>query len=123
MTQRIEEGSIILSPADMRIIYGPLRIRENRARAGSTTRLGQILTEMSICAFHSPADRGKESRRDTASEERDYWTVRQVSRATRRAERTVRLDCQEGRLPAIKNPTWLIRDDDARSYIAGNRST
>ncbi|WP_137750029.1 hypothetical protein [Microbacterium sp. SGAir0570] len=122
MTQRIAEGSIILTPADVRIIYAPLRIREHRARAGSTTRLGQILTEMSICAFHQPAGSGNEPRQTTASEERSYWTVRQVARAANRAERTVRLDCQDGRLPATKAPNWLIRAEDAKSYIAGNRT-
>ncbi len=122
MTIRIEEGSIVLTPADLRVIYGPLRIREHRTRAGSSSRLGQILTEMSICAFHEPADRGNETRQSVASEEREYWTVKQLAAVARRAERTVRLDCQEGRLPATKAPTWLIRAEDARNYIAGNRT-
>ncbi len=124
MTARIEAGSIILSPADAAILYQVLDVKRARDR----NRVGQkrvydLLTELSICAFSEVAASGNEPRQDAAREEREWWTVHQIYEATRgqRSERTIRLDCQTGALPARKTPTWLVSNKDATTYIAAHR--
>ncbi|MDJ1113793.1 hypothetical protein [Microbacterium dauci] len=125
MITGIPEGSIVLTPQAARIAYALLGIGEKRTQMSSSTQGWQVLNAITQCAFHSPAAIGKEQRQDPASEEREWWTVTQIHLATRktRAERTIRLDCQTGALPAQKNPTWLIRADDAKTYIAAHRRT
>lgn len=90
-----------------------------RHRSGNT-KLYDLLVDVyklslqrSINAIH-----GNEARQNAASEEREYWTVRQLATATGRAERTIRLDIASNTLPATKSANaWLITNTAARTYI------
>jgi len=119
---RVDSGAIVLTTEELRMLYqvaGLGRLRD-KYRIGNT-RAYELLTAISVAVF-SDADHGTPPRHPTASEEREYWTVRHVAQATRRAERTVRKDCETGALPAMKNPSWLIHNDDAATYIAAHRT-
>jgi hypothetical protein len=122
VTQRIEPGSIVLTPAEAWLLYQAARLGEVRTRYRvGENRTYQLLTEISICAFSSPvAADGNEPRQTTASEERGMWTVNQIAQATGRAPRTIRHDIETQLLPATKTGnTWAISNRDARTYIEG----
>lgn len=99
---------------------GDLRLKH---RVGDTA-LYQLLHDITMCAFSTrDAARGNQPRQDPASEEREYWTTQQVARATRQAERTIRLACQTKALPAQKSAgAWRIRATDATTYIEAHRA-
>lgn len=126
MTTRIEHGSIVLTPTDARMLYQVARIGElrSRHRVGNTA-LYTLLTDISACAFTaSVADSGIPPRQETASEERELWTVQQLARAAGLSTRTIRLDCQRGNLAAEKQGnTWLINNSAAHPYITARRRT
>lgn len=114
----IPAGSIILTPADARVLYQVARLDELRARyrVGSPAA-AELLTAITRCAFTN-ADAGNLPRHPTASEDRDRWTVRRLAATTGRAPRTIRLDCETGTLPATKTAgAWTITAPDARTYL------
>lgn len=120
--RRVEPGSIVLSPTDARILYQVANLGElrRRFRVGDS-RVYQLLTDVTVAAF-SDADDGTEPRHPAASEEREWWTTEQLSRAAGRAARTIRNDIALGILPATKNPNgWLIRSAHATTYLEGHR--
>ncbi len=123
MSRLIPEGSIVLTPADARILYQAAKIGELRSRYRiGDTKTYELLTEISIVAFHAPASTGNLERQETASEESDYWTVQRTARASGLSIRTVRLDCQRGDVPASKQGnSWLIPAHEARTYIQRRR--
>lgn len=126
MTTEIQPGSRILSPLEARMLYDAARLGELRARHRvGNTRLYQLLTELTICAFTEPiAATGNEPRQSKASEERDWWTVQQVARSAGLSNRTVRLDCQRQTLPAEKSGnTWTITRTAATTYINARTRT
>ncbi|RWR16792.1 hypothetical protein D8Y23_12790 [Microbacterium enclense] len=70
------------------------------------------------------AANGLEARHLAASEERSYWTIRQLAKATGRAERTIRKDIAIGELTATKPAReWIIAAADAANYITSRRRT
>ncbi len=123
MTQRIEPGSLVLTPQDARMLYQAARLGElrTRNRVGNTA-LYALLTELTICAF--TAEPGIEPRHHAESEEREWWSVKQLARATGQSERTIRLHIEKGDLPATKTgSTWAVTSSTARTYIQGKRKT
>lgn len=124
MSSRVEPGSIILTPQDARMLYQAARIGElrKRHRVGNTA-LYQLLTDISVCAFTGPpTEPGNHPRQNTASEERETWTVNQLARATGLSQRAIRLDCQHNVLPATRHGhAWSVAADDATVYIKNRR--
>jgi hypothetical protein len=120
VTLRVPAGSLVLSPEEARVLYqaaGIGKLRE-RHRIGNSP-LYALLTELSVCAFSADAAAGTLTRQDAASEEREIWSVRQLARASGRAERTIRHDIELGSLPAVKNGnSWTITRDEATTYLA-----
>lgn len=122
MTVQIPSGAILLTRSEAQVLYqgaqlGELRNRERRT--GRDTPLYQVLHAISVCVFTDDAAPGTEPRHETASEEREWWTVQQLARATGLSTRKVRLDAQQGRVPADKHSgTWLIDKQNATTYIA-----
>lgn len=76
---------------------------------------------------HAPAGNavdGPQTRHSAASEERSYWTIRDLAKNTGRAERTIRKDIAEGELIATKpSHVWIITAADAANYITSRRRT
>jgi hypothetical protein len=87
------------------------------------TPIYRLLTEITLAAFTAdPADVGTLPRQEAASEEREWWTVREVAKAMGRSERAVRLDCETERLPARKvSGSWLIATSDVETYAAARK--
>lgn len=88
-------------------------------RSGDTVLYALLvkLHQVRLVRLQLAAD-GTPQRQEAASEEREYWTVQQLARASRRADRTVRKDIEDGELQATKTGrSWVIRNADARSYI------
>lgn len=123
MTRIITAGSVVLSPADARMLYQAARLGELRSRYRvGDSRMYDLLTELSLAAFLVPAAQGSEPRQDAASEERRQWTTRRLARASGRSERSVRLDCQTGVVPASKvGSSWLVDESAAHTYIDTRR--
>ncbi|MFC7925480.1 hypothetical protein [Microbacterium laevaniformans] len=125
MTVQIPSGAILLTRSEAQVLYqgaqlGELRNRERRT--GRDTPLYQVLHAISVCVFTDDAAPGIEPRHETASEEREWWTVQQLARATGLSARKVRLDAQTGRIPAKKQAgNWLIDCQDATTYISTTR--
>jgi len=123
MSARIPAG-IFLTQEDARILYREARLDELRKkhRAGDSV-IYRLLHDITVTAFTAPdAAPGNETRQDAASEEREYWTTQQLAKATRQAERTIRLHIQDNIIPATRpGKSWLIRNDDANTYIASRR--
>jgi hypothetical protein len=123
MTRTIPAGSMILTPEDARILYQVARIADLRQRHRiGDTRTYQLLADISVAAFHQPADIGILGRQEPAFDESRPWTVHRVAIAAGLSDRKVRLDCQQGGLPARKEgTTWLIEHAEAETYIARGR--
>ncbi len=119
MSRQIEPGSIVLSQTDVRILYQVAHIRELRQRHRSgSTRIYELLTDITVAAFRDVADPGNEPRQPAATEEREWWTTEQLARSSRRAARTIRHDIATGALPATKTPGgWFIRAEHAHNYL------
>lgn len=82
-------------------------------------KIYDLLCDIYRTALTTVADDGNEPRHEAASEEREWWTVQQLARATGLSTRKVRLDAQQGRVPADKHSgTWLIDKQNATTYIA-----
>lgn len=114
---------MILTPEDARILYQVARIAElrQRHRVGDT-KTYRLLADISLNAFHQPADSGILGRQEPAFDESRQWTVHRVAVAAGLSDRKVRLDCQQGSLPARKEGrTWLIEHTEAETYIASGR--
>lgn len=128
MSRLVPAGSIILTPVDARILYQAAQLGELRSRYRiGDTRTYELLTEISQAAFAVDAAAaiaadGILPRQSAAKEERGLWTVQEIARAAHLAERTVRLDCKTGELPATKQGnTWAITADEAQTYIERRR--
>lgn len=121
MSARLPAGALLLTPEDCRILYAVARISDlrNRHRVGDTT-IYRLLTEISVAAQSASTADGILPRHSSASEEPGMWTVNQLARATGRAERTIRLDCQRGELTARKvGRNWVIPAESAETYARG----
>ncbi|QRY40833.1 hypothetical protein JVX92_00625 [Microbacterium hominis] len=112
-------SSVILTPEDCRALYQAAKIGELRTRHRvGNSMLYELLTDISRCAFAADAAPGTEPRHESASEEREWWTVQQLARATGLSARKIRLDAQQGRVAADKHSgTWLIDRQNAITYI------
>ncbi len=123
MTRLISAGSIILSPADARMLYQAAKLGELRSRYRvGDTRIYELLTEISQAAFTVDADVGILPRQSAAKDHAEYWTVQQIAKAAGLKDRTVRLDCQNGELPATKQgTTWIVTTAEAEIYIERRR--
>lgn len=123
MTRAIPPGSIILTPADARTLYQAAKLGELRTRYRiGDSKTYELLTEISRAAFEVDADVGILARQDAANDERETWTVRQIAAAAGLAPRTVRLDCANGELPAIKQgSTWTVTTAEAQTYVSRRR--
>lgn len=124
MITRIPEGSVILTPQEAKILCLVLPVTRRRSELRVGNKLAyDVLTAISLAAFTDPAEHGTEPRQEPASEEREWWTVRQLHQRMKRyrSERAIRNDCANGNLPAQKNPSWLIKNEDAQTYIAAHR--
>lgn len=120
---RDQPGSVVLSPSDSRILYNELDIKNLRLRYRiGNPRVYEILTDITRSAFTANADGGILTRQPAAFEDHEVWTVERLAKASRLGVRTVRLACQRGTLPAVKQGTaWIITPTDARTYIEGHR--
>lgn len=118
----VPHGSIVLTPAEARMLYQPCRIRELRSKVRTgDTALYDLLTELSICAYTANAEVGIDPRHPAASEEREWWTTENLARGSGRAGRTIRKDIATGDLRATRTTNgWLIRASDAQAYIEGH---
>lgn len=119
MTTKVAANSLILTTTEARMLYHAAKLGDlrTRHRAGDTA-LYRLLTDITVCAFTDHAAPGTEPRHETASEEREWWTVQRLARATGLSTRKVRLDAQTGRVPATKQAgSWLIASQDAGTYI------
>lgn len=115
-------GHYLMAMAEVRILFqeaGLAKLLHDFKRADNVAY--RIVYDMQRAIFES-ADNGNEPRQEPASEEREYWTVPQLHRASRRGETTIRKDIRDNHLPATRaNNTWLIKDADARTYLASRR--
>lgn len=119
-----DEPVIVLTASDARILWQAARLNELRLKNRTlNNRLYALLLNIYRVGLAGPnAAPGNEPRQSVASEEREYWTVRQVARGVELAERTVRLDIERNELPATKPAgSWLIPAADAKTYIARRR--
>ena len=115
----LPQGAIVLTPHDCQMLYQAARLGEvrTRHRVGAPA-LYELLTDITVAAFNADAAPGTEPRHETASEEREWWTVQQLARAAGLSARKIRLDAQAGRIPATKQAGgWLIASRDAGTYI------
>jgi hypothetical protein len=122
MTHITNELSITLTTTEARMLYQAAKLGELRTRfRGRDEAIYTLLHDLSVVALHT-AGPGKEQRQETASEEDQEWTVNQVARAAGLADRTVRLDCERGELPAEKKyRRWTITSAEAHTYIRRRR--
>jgi hypothetical protein len=122
-TRKIPPGSIVLTPADARLLYQAAKLGELRTRYRiGDTKTYELLTDISRAAFEVDAEVGNLPRQSAANDERGTWTVQQIAAAAGLSERTVRLDCANGELPAIKQgTTWTVTTAEAQTYIDRRR--
>jgi hypothetical protein len=122
MSHLVERG-VFLTAVECRRLYQAANIGElrKRYRIGDTETY-RLLTEISRAAFEVDADGGNLTRQSPANDERETWTVHQIASAAGLAERTVRLDCANGELPATKQGnTWTVTTAEAQTYISRRR--
>lgn len=117
-----QEPVAIITATEARMLWQAAKLRDlHRRVAGEESNpLYQTLTTIyrAILAAQPNAAPGIETRHEAASEEREWWTVQQLARATGLSTRKIRLDAQQGRVPATKHSgTWLVSDGDATTYI------
>lgn len=113
----------VMSMAELRIVFQEANLAGLLKQFKRTDNVAyRIVHDMQKAILSEVAASGSEPRQAAASEEREYWTVPQLHRASRRGETTIRKDIRENRLPATQvNGTWLIANGDARTYIASRR--
>lgn len=119
--------SITLSAAEVDMLWRAASLDRVRVRR----RLGddpvyRLLVNMHQVrlAQETNAVDGPERRHPTAFEDRVFWTIRQLGKATGRAERTIRKDIAAGELTATKPArVWIITAADAAAYITSRRKT
>lgn len=119
---RIQQGpTLTLRVADARALYQAAKLRDLRHRVPRDTALYALLTDITALAY-SDAAPGTPTRHETASEEREMWTIQQLARAAGLSTRKVRLDAQRGDIPATKAGTgWIITHDNAQTYLNNRR--
>ncbi|WP_153004740.1 hypothetical protein [Microbacterium testaceum] len=119
--------SITLSSAEVDMLWRAAGLERVRLKHRSgDDMLYRLLVRMHQVR-HAPtpdAANGPERRHLTASEDRAFWTIRQLGRATGRAERTIRKDIADGELNATKPArVWIITAADAATYINSRKRT
>ncbi|MFV9424932.1 helix-turn-helix domain-containing protein [Microbacterium sp. S1037] len=116
---------VILTPKDARMLWQIAKLNELRIKHRSDPYVYDVLHTIYKGTLLEPAERGNETRQTAATEERDYWTTRQVAKAAGVSERTVRSHCADKTLPAEhtrNNGPWLIPKDQALTYIHWKRN-
>lgn len=119
----VPAGSILLSPADVRLLYEVCRIRDLRTRYRiGDSKAYALLNAITVARFGTVADNGVLPRQSAATEDRGTWTVREIAQASGRSERAVRMDCQAGQLTSTKaGRTWIIPTTAATTYIESRK--
>lgn len=118
---------IVLTAADVDMLWRSagleaLRVR-HRLADDHLYRLLVRMHQVRLTPSNHAAD-GTATRHLTASEERSFWTIRQLAKVTGRAERTIRKDISIGELAATRPAReWIITAADAASYITSKRRT
>lgn len=118
---------IVLTAAEVDMLWraaGLERVRLKH-RSGDDTLYRLLVRMHQVRLSPSPhAVDGPGRRQLTASEDRAFWTIRQLGRATGRAERTIRKDIADGELNATKPArVWIITAADAATYINSRKRT
>lgn len=121
------EPAVILTASDVERLWRSAGLEALRLkhRSGDTALYALLMNmhQVRLLRLRDAVD-GPEQRQLTALEEREWWTTRQVTTASGRAERTVRKDIADGELAATKSGrSWIIADADARTYIANRKRT
>ncbi|MEV7692491.1 hypothetical protein AB0N73_04070 [Microbacterium sp. NPDC089189] len=116
-----DEPVLVITAGEARMLWQAARLDALRVKHRSgNTALYDVLVKFYRVGLLEIAERGTQTRQSAASEERERWTTQQVARAAGIAERTVRLDCKEGTLPATQHRSggpWAIDADAATTYI------
>lgn len=118
-----DEPVIVLTATDARILWQAAHLNDLRIKHRSgDSQLYQLLHDIYRVGQLRVAEAGSETRQSAATEEREWWTVQHLAKATRLAPRTIRLDIANNELPATKNGnTWLVKNLAATTYIASRR--
>lgn len=114
------EPVVILTASDARMLWQAAKLNDLRVKHRGDARLYEVLVSIYRVGLLEIAERGNETRQDAAKEDRETWTTQQVAREAGVAARTVRLDCEQGTLPATQprpGGPWLITTDAAATYI------
>jgi hypothetical protein len=119
--------SITLTAADVDMLWRAAGLEKLRVRhrLGDDT-LYRLLVHMHQVRLEREANAvdGPGQRHSTAFPDRVFWTIRQLGKATGRAERTIRKDIAAGELTATKPArVWIITAADATNYITSRRRT
>ena len=113
------EASALWQAAKLTALHREVAGEESNPVYQATTALYRV-----ILAARELDNRGTQTRQAAALEDRETWTTEQIAKAAGVANRTVRLDCQTGTLPATqhrpKGP-WSITAPEALTYISWRR--
>lgn len=116
-----QEPVAVLTASDVDLLWRSSGWDElrRRHRIGDTHLYGLLIRLHKVRLSRMPfANDGIVERHLTAFDESKEWTVSRLSRASKRAERTIRNDIEKGELQATKiGRSWLISSEDAKSYI------
>lgn len=119
--------SITLTPADVDMLWRAAGLERLRVRHRlGDDHLYRLLIRMHQVRLAQSGDAvdGPEQRHSTAFPDRVFWTIRQLGKATGRAERTIRKDIAAGELTATKPArVWIINAADAAAYIDSRKRT
>lgn len=119
---RLTNGPVlIITPADAAMLWQQARLDDLRLKhRGGDRKFYDLLVSVWQLSMQRPdtARAGIETRHPVASEDRDVWTVNNLTAATGRAGRTIRNDIAIGTLPATKTGNaWCVTTADAQTYI------
>lgn len=124
MSHLTNEPTLIITATEAAMLWQRAQLNDLRLkyRSGDSKFYG-LLVDVYRLSLQRPdvANRGIETRQSVASEERETWTVQQLTAATGRAGRTIRLDIANNTLPATKTANaWHITNAEAQTYIASH---
>lgn len=123
----VNQPSIVLTAAEVDMLWRTAGLDELRQRHRlGDTYLYQLLLRMHQVRLQrvTEAVSGTQTRHEPAQGERGYWTIHQLSKATGRAERTIRKDIAAGELTATKpSRSWIVTTENATTYIESRRKT
>lgn len=114
------EPVVILTATDAHMLWQAAKLNDLRIKHRGDQRLYDLLVSIYKVGLLEIAERGSTPRQTSASEEHETWTTQHIAKAAGIAERTVRLDCQNGTLPATRtrpNGPWSITATDAATYL------